>query len=35
MRKGKFEQANNETIFLDEIGDLKLDFQVKLLRVLQ
>ncbi|QWH31744.1 hypothetical protein EXW51_27970 (plasmid) [Bacillus mycoides] len=35
MRKGKFEQANNGTIFLDEIGDLKLDFQVKLLHVLQ
>ncbi|MEK4962825.1 MULTISPECIES: sigma 54-interacting transcriptional regulator [Bacillus] len=26
MRKGKFEQANNGTIFLDEIGDLNLDF---------
>ncbi|WP_377863476.1 sigma-54 interaction domain-containing protein [Bacillus sp. R86525] len=35
MRRGKFEQANNGTIFLDEIGDLKLDLQVKLLRILQ
>lgn len=34
-RIGKFEQAMNGTIFLDEIGDLDLSIQVKLLRVLQ
>lgn len=34
-RKGKFEMADNGTIFLDEIGDTPLDIQVKLLRVLQ
>ena len=34
-RIGKFEQANNGTIFLDEIGEMSLDLQVKLLRVLQ
>lgn len=34
-RIGKFEQANGGTIFLDEIGDIPLDLQVKLLCVLQ
>ena len=32
---GKFELANNGTIFLDEIGDMPLNMQAKLLRVLQ
>jgi transcriptional regulator with GAF, ATPase, and Fis domain len=32
---GRFELANHSTIFLDEIGDLPLDVQVKLLRVLE
>ncbi len=32
---GKFEAANNGTIFLDEIGTSSLPFQIKLLRVLQ
>jgi len=34
-RIGKFEQAHLGTIFLDEIGELSADMQVKLLRVLQ
>ena len=34
-RKGYFEVANNGTIFLDEIGDLPLSTQVRLLRVLE
>jgi two-component system, NtrC family, nitrogen regulation response regulator NtrX len=35
QRKGDFEQANNGTIFLDEIGDMSLSAQAKVLRVLQ
>jgi DNA-binding NtrC family response regulator len=34
-RKGKFEQADGGTIFLDEIGDMSLSAQAKVLRALQ
>lgn len=34
-KAGRFEAANNGTIFLDEIGEISENFQVKLLRVLQ
>ena len=35
QKKGKFEEANGGTIFLDEIAEADLNFQSKLLRVLQ
>jgi nitrogen regulation protein NR(I) len=35
QRVGKFEQCNRGTIFLDEIGDMSLSTQTKILRVLQ
>ncbi len=35
QRKGKFEQAQGGTIFLDEIGDMSLSAQAKVLRALQ
>jgi transcriptional regulator with GAF, ATPase, and Fis domain len=34
-RTGRFEQAHKSTIFLDEIGDMPLELQAKLLRTLQ
>lgn len=34
-RMGRFEEASSGTIFLDEIGDMPIDLQAKLLRVLQ
>ena len=34
-KKGLFEEANNGTIFLDEIGEMSFDLQAKLLRVLE
>jgi sigma-54 specific flagellar transcriptional regulator A len=34
-KQGKFEMANGGTIFLDEIGDMSADLQVKVLRVLE
>lgn len=34
-RKGYFERAHNGTLFLDEVGELSLDVQVRLLRVLE
>ena len=35
QRKGKFEQADDSTLFLDEIGDMSLSAQAKVLRALQ
>jgi two-component system response regulator AtoC len=34
-KEGKFEVANGGTVFLDEIGDLTIDLQVKILRIIQ
>ena len=35
QKKGRFEYADHGTLFLDEVGDIPLDTQVKLLRVLE
>ena len=35
QKPGKFEIANNGTMFLDEIGDMTLSTQTKILRVIQ
>ncbi|HZV04003.1 MAG TPA: sigma-54 dependent transcriptional regulator [Gemmataceae bacterium] len=35
QRKGRFEQADTGTLFLDEVGDIPMTMQAKLLRVLQ
>lgn len=35
LRKGRFELAHDGTLFIDEVGDIPLNTQVKLLRVLQ
>lgn len=34
-KKGLFEEANNGTIFLDEIGEMAFELQAKLLRILE
>jgi two-component system NtrC family response regulator len=35
QRKGRFEEAHNGTLFIDEVGDIPLSMQVKLLRAIQ